>query len=74
MHPEEDGFVLHDPRDSRALGEILRRILMDTEFRQRVAGRGVVTAQTLTWQNTAEHVRACWNQALGFKDMSHRKE
>jgi glycosyltransferase involved in cell wall biosynthesis len=63
IHTGEDGFVLEDPSDFLSLSEILQQLLNDPQLRGRIGERAVATASQLTWENTATHIRAAWEQA-----------
>ena len=63
IHSGEDGFVLEQPEDFLALAKMLRQLAKDSQLRDEIAEKAVTTARTLTWENTAAHIRAAWEQA-----------
>jgi len=70
----EDGFILEDPSDFMALSDIVQNLMNNSELRQRVAAKAVSTAQKLTWEDTAELIRASWEQAPRLKRDSSLKK
>ena len=62
IHPGEDGFVLENPSDYLGLAKILQQLVKDPQLRGSIAEKAVATARTLTWENTAAHIRAAWEQ------------
>ena len=63
----EDGFVLEDPSDFQALARILYGLKNDSELRTQIAAAAVQNASKLTWDDTAEHIRASWELARAAK-------
>ena len=63
IHSGEDGFVLEQPSDYLGLAKILQQLVNDPQLRVRIAENAVATARKLTWENTAAHIRAAWEQA-----------
>lgn len=53
----QDGFVLRDPADSRALAELLRQLHRDGELRRRIGENAARAAQDFTWEKHAEGTR-----------------
>ncbi len=62
IHSGEDGFVLENPEDVLALSNILQDLAQSPQLREDIAGKAVATARELTWENTAAHIRAAWEQ------------
>jgi UDP-glucose:(heptosyl)LPS alpha-1,3-glucosyltransferase len=58
----ENGFILEHPSDYLGLAEILQQLVKDPQLRGSIAEKAVATARTLTWENTAAHIRAAWEQ------------
>jgi UDP-glucose:(heptosyl)LPS alpha-1,3-glucosyltransferase len=65
IHSGEDGFVLENPEDVPALANILQQLAQSRQLREDIAGKAVVRARELTWDNTASHIRAAWELARG---------
>ncbi len=63
----QDGFVLDDPSDYVALADILRRLACDSQEREQIGEKAVATARRLTWESSAMHIRAAWDQARNVK-------
>ncbi len=63
IHSGENGFVLEQPEDFMTLSDILRRLKENPPLRDAIAEKAAVTARELTWDNTAAHIRAAWEQA-----------
>jgi UDP-glucose:(heptosyl)LPS alpha-1,3-glucosyltransferase len=63
IHSGEDGFILEQPSDYLGLAKILQQLVKDPQLRGRIAEKAVITANKLTWENTAAHIRAAWEQA-----------
>ena len=63
IHSGEDGFVLEQPEDFMTLSDILRRLKENPSLRDAIAEKASATARDLTWENTAAHIRAAWEQA-----------
>jgi glycosyltransferase involved in cell wall biosynthesis len=63
VHSGEDGFVLEQPEDFMTLAKILDQLAKDPQLRDGIAAKAVLTARKLTWENTAAHIRAAWEQA-----------
>ena len=63
VHSGEDGFVLEQSDDFLALAKILQQLSNNPQLRQEIGERAVITARKLTWENTASHIRAAWEQA-----------
>jgi UDP-glucose:(heptosyl)LPS alpha-1,3-glucosyltransferase len=49
----ENGFVLHDPEDSRELARLLRSLYSDVALRERLADEAARTAARETWDRNA---------------------
>jgi glycosyltransferase involved in cell wall biosynthesis len=63
-----DGFIVTDPDDTRTLAQLLERLYYDESLRRRIGEAGAQTAQTWTWDKSAE---ALWNL---MKDVVARKK
>jgi UDP-glucose:(heptosyl)LPS alpha-1,3-glucosyltransferase len=63
IHSGQDGFVLEQPSDFLGLARILQKLVKDPQLRDEIAEKAVTTARKLTWENTAAHIRASWEQA-----------
>ncbi len=51
----ENGFLV--PVDSpQAIADVIDKCLSDTAFAKEIAEKGLITAQTLTWKNTTQHL------------------
>ncbi len=48
-----DGFVLSNPKDSTALGELLRRLYEQPDLRRSVGENAARTAESFTWERNA---------------------
>ena len=62
-----DGFVLSDPRNSAALGQLLRRLYEDPELRRSVGESAARTVQSLTWERNARETLAFLTAAVEKK-------
>jgi len=62
-----DGFVLSDPRNSAALGQLLRRLYEDPELRRSVGESAARTVQSLTWERNARETLAFLTSAMERK-------
>lgn len=63
VHSGENGFVLDDPEDFVGLANILRQLKDNPSLGVAIARKAVATGRELTWENTAAHIRAAWEQA-----------
>ena len=50
----EDGFVLRDPQDVRALAMLVRRLYTDSAFSARIGDSAARTARKYSWERNAE--------------------
>jgi UDP-glucose:(heptosyl)LPS alpha-1,3-glucosyltransferase len=73
IHSGEDGFVLEQPEDFLALAKILQELAEDPQLRGEIAEKAVITARKLTWENTAAHIRAAWEQVRAGRAASSTK-
>jgi len=65
-----DGFVLKDPRDSAALGQLLRRLYEQPELRQQIGENAARTASAYTWDRNAAQTMEFLEAALQRKHSS----
>jgi glycosyltransferase involved in cell wall biosynthesis len=72
IHDGIDGFVLQDPGDTAALGDVLRRICADEVLRSRVGVAAAATMQEWTWDRNAAAIWELLNEALARKRGSRR--
>jgi UDP-glucose:(heptosyl)LPS alpha-1,3-glucosyltransferase len=62
-----DGLVLEDPEDVRTLGEWIRRLADDSDFRCSLGVNAARTAQKFTWENNAREMKTLFEQARLLK-------
>jgi len=62
-----DGFVLRDPRDEKALAELLKQLSRDHELRQRVGTVAAASASAWNWDRNADAVWQLLQDALQKK-------
>jgi glycosyltransferase involved in cell wall biosynthesis len=63
-----DAALLVDPYDVDAITDALRRLLTDEQLRQTLIRRGYRQAKTLTWERSAAHLKAIYQQILSPVD------
>jgi len=64
MHHGEDGLILEDPTDARALSEMLVRLYEDTAWRDKLGKAATVTAGQYTWERNARELGEILNSVL----------
>jgi glycosyltransferase involved in cell wall biosynthesis len=64
MHHGEDGLILEDPTDARALSEMLVRLYEDTAWRDKLGKAATVTAGQYTWERNARELGEILNSML----------
>jgi len=57
IHSEVDGFVLSDPHDTQTLGQLLKRLFDDHDYRLRIGQAAAKTAERYTWDRSAQLLR-----------------
>jgi UDP-glucose:(heptosyl)LPS alpha-1,3-glucosyltransferase len=62
-----DGLILNDPRDAVGLAQMIRRLVVDPEFRQRLGESATRTAQQYTWERNTRELEAVFFEALQNK-------
>jgi len=60
-----DAGSLFDPEDPIEMGSEMLRMIDDEGFAGACAAKGVVRAREFSWQRTAQHVYAAYEQAIG---------
>ena len=63
----EDGFILENPEDARALAALIRRLCENEELRQQMGRRAAETARHYDWRRNAEELSAVFRQILDEK-------
>lgn len=59
-----DAGILVNPREVDAIGDGIRRLVQDSEIRERLRQKGLVRARRFTWQETGEKTRVALEAAL----------
>lgn len=67
IHEAEDGFVLPDPQDARALAGLIRRVCGDSALCARVGQKAALTAREWTWDAIARQMDQFLREALQVK-------
>jgi len=62
-----DGLILGDPRDSRALAAMIRRLYEDRDFRVRLGEKAAETTQRYTWERNGSELAAIFEEILSRK-------
>lgn len=71
--PGENGFVLDDPRDSRALAKLVGQTLEDDRLWRRLAAGARETAQEYTWDRTAAETLRVYAELVDEKERRGRR-
>ncbi|MDX1993894.1 MAG: glycosyltransferase family 1 protein [bacterium] len=69
-----DAGMCLPPHDAAAWTEGLRRVMLDTDWREQASQRGVEAAKRFTWQAAAEATVTSYQRALGFFEHEHSFE
>jgi len=62
-----DGMILRDPKDASRLAQMIRRIVIDPDFRRRLGENAARTARQYTWERNARELEAILFEALQGK-------
>jgi glycosyltransferase involved in cell wall biosynthesis len=62
-----DAGLLFDPENADALASAIERMLDDEAFAEASEVRGVQRASQFTWEQTARHVRAAYDEAISSR-------
>jgi glycosyltransferase involved in cell wall biosynthesis len=61
------GLILSDPRDSRGLAAMIRRLYEDRDFRVRLGEKAAETTQRYTWERNGSELAAIFEEILSRK-------
>lgn len=59
-----DAALLVDPRDVRALGEAMERVLLDEHLRAKLGAKGLERAKRFTWEKAARETLEAYQRAM----------
>lgn len=62
---EENGLLLSDPGDVRAIASYIQRLITNVELRQRLSRNGRKSVEPLNWTGFAHHVENVYNTITG---------
>ena len=64
-----DGLILHDPKNSDELAELIRRLFTRADLRQRMGESAARTAQQYRWERNAQQTQALLESVLARKQV-----
>jgi len=63
----EDGLILEDPRDSRQLGELIRRLCTEPDLCRQLGKAAAETARPYSWERNTEQIQTLFETILGSR-------
>lgn len=58
IRDQENGLLLHDPRDAKELARLIRELYSHAPLRQKIGDAAALSARGCNWENNAERTKA----------------